>query len=454
MNGEIKEWVAKEFSGLCFGSVRLERRFKKTMSDISEYPEKSIWLSSGSRSNAKAVYRMLGNERFDKKEILSAHRNAVDIRNEEKILLAVQDTMSVNYSTRENTEGMGYNCEQALGINVHSCLYITPQGIPMGVADQSVTTRKFPVDERSHHEKRMRKIEDKESYRWLETMKTAAKNAPENVELVHIADREGDIYELYAAAMRSGQKFVIRAIHNRMTIDGQHILDELNSSTPKGDIKLIIPENHKKKTKERESIFELRFINIDVKKPQIRSKDNNIEDSLKLSLISLKETNSLKDQEKIEWILMTNLELSSCEAALTAIEYYHHRWKIERFHYVLKSGCEIEKIQQHSVDRIEMMILMYSIISIHIMMLTYISRNFPDTPCELIFSESEWKTLYRAANKTKIAPDMPYSIADAVKYVAKLGGWVGAPSDGPPGLKVVWFGLNALFILNNYRDFI
>lgn len=424
------------------------------MSDLSEQPEKSIWLASGSRSNAKAVYRMLGNERLDKEEILMAHRDAVDARNEERILLAVQDTMSVNYNTHEKTSGLGYNCEQTLGVNVHSCLLTTTQGIPIGVIAQSVTTRKEPVDQRSHHEKRMRKIEEKESFRWLETMEIAAKNAPQNAELIHITDREGDIYELYAAAVRTGQKFVIRAIHNRMTADGNHILDELESSPEKGNIRIIIPENHKKKAREREAVLTLRFVNLDVKKPQIRNSDQGLEASLKLNLISLKEENPPQGQERIEWILITNLELKTCGDALTVVDYYRHRWKIERFHFVLKSGCEIEKIQQRNLNGIDLVILMYSIISIHIMMLTYLARNFPDTPCELILSESEWKTLYRAANRTTIAPETPYSMADAVKYIAKLGGWNGSPSDGPPGLKVVWLGLNALFILNAYREFI
>ena len=424
------------------------------MSDLSESPEKSILLASGSRANAKAVYRMLGNEKFEKNEILGAHRNAVEVRNEEKVLLAVQDTMSVNYGAHEKTYGLGYNCEQSLGVNVHSCLYVTPQGIPAGLASQSVGTRESPADKRSHHEKRARRIEDKESYRWLETMTEAAKNAPQNVELIHVADREGDIYELYAQAVLTGEKFVIRAIHDRTTTTGEKTLETLWNSNKKCDVKIVIPENHKKKTKEREAVMALRFMSFEIKKPQIRSADPDVQPSLKLNLISLKEENPPEGQERIEWILMTNLELKTCGDALKAIEYYRQRWKIERFHFVLKSGCEIEKIQQRSLDGIELVILMYSIISIHIMQLTYIARSFPDTPCELIFSESEWKTLYRAANRTTLAPDNPYSMSDAVKYVAKLGGWVGAPSDGPPGLKVIWLGLNALFLLNAYREFI
>ena len=101
-----------------------------------------------------------------------------------------------------------------------------------------------------------------------------------------------------------------------------------------------------------------------------------------------------------------------------------------------------------------MMLLLYSIISIQIMMLTFMSRAYPEMSCDLIFSESEWKTLFRAANQTRQDPAQPYSLADAVIYVAKLGGFVGAKCDGPPGLKVIWIGLMNLFLLNAYREFL
>jgi hypothetical protein len=45
-------------------------------------------------------------------------------------------------------------------------------------------------------------------------------------------------------------------------------------------------------------------------------------------------------------------------------------------------------------------------------------------------------------------------MADAFCYVAVLGGFVGAKSDGPPGLKVIWLGLNKLFVLHAFREFI
>jgi muramidase (phage lysozyme) len=92
-------WIDQEFNTLDFGSKKLEKRFKITMSDLSEHPDKSILLSSGSRSQAKAVYRMISNEKCTKAEILSTHRDASASRSsEEPVLLAIQDTMSVNYA--------------------------------------------------------------------------------------------------------------------------------------------------------------------------------------------------------------------------------------------------------------------------------------------------------------------------------------------------------------------
>jgi hypothetical protein len=454
LNKTGNKWIAEEFKTLEFGSARLEKRFVKTMSDMSEQPDKSIFLTSGSRSQAQAVYRMIANEKCTKEEIISSHRDAMGVRSsEETVLLAVQDTMSVNYAGHEKTEGMGYNCEKSLGVNTHTCLSLTLEGIPLGLLTQSQSTR-TEKDERSASEKQRRPIEEKESYRWLETMEEAAANAPENVKLIHICDREGDIYELYAQAERTGEAFIIRAAHDRMNTENERIIESLYDTEIAGREAVTIPANHAARTKERDVVMKIRYKEFEVKKPVLLNSDKSLEPSLKLTLISLLEENPPMGMFPIEWLLMTNLPVYCAEDAVQIAKYYKQRWKIERFHFVLKSGCKIEKLQQRSVDGIELLILMYSIIAVHIMALTYIARNAPETPCDLIFAEIEWQTLFRAANSTTAAPKVSYSMADAVRYVAKLGGFVGAPSDGPPGLKVIWIGLNKLFILVAYRDFI
>jgi hypothetical protein len=79
------------------------------------------------------------------------------------------------------------------------------------------------------------------------------------------------------------------------------------------------------------------------------------------------------------------------------------------------------------------------------MAVTYMGRIVPDMPCDIFFEDDEWKVLYRIIHKTKIPPDKPYSMADAIMYLGELGGYKRAPSDGPPGLKAIWKGLFRLY---------
>jgi hypothetical protein len=89
--------MKEEFGGLDFHSSRLEKRFISTMETIFEQPDKSIWEASEDRAEAKAIYRMLGNESFDRGEVLRAHREAMIGRMAEYggTILAVRDTTGV-----------------------------------------------------------------------------------------------------------------------------------------------------------------------------------------------------------------------------------------------------------------------------------------------------------------------------------------------------------------------
>jgi hypothetical protein len=69
------------------------------------------------------------------------------------------------------------------------------------------------------------------------------------------------------------------------------------------------------------------------------------------------------------------------------------RWKIEWFHYALKSGCGIKKLQEWSVDKIMTLILMYSIIAVMILSTAYAARLAPELPCSVLLGEEEWELL-------------------------------------------------------------
>jgi hypothetical protein len=161
--------MEEEFAGLDFHSIRLEDRFIQTMETLCKQPDKSIWEASKNRAEAKAIYRMLGNDAFDREEIIKAHREATLRRMADYggTILAVQDTTGVNYNTHLKTEGIGYISDKTMGVNVHSCLAVTAGGLILGVLDQSGYNRPEAKDETAGHEsKKVRPIEEKESFRW------------------------------------------------------------------------------------------------------------------------------------------------------------------------------------------------------------------------------------------------------------------------------------------------
>jgi hypothetical protein len=88
---------------------------------------------------------------------------------------------------------------------------------------------------------------------------------------------------------------------------------------------------------------------------------------------------------------------------------------------VLKSGCAIEKLQERDREKTKTLIVMYSVITVFIMNLTYIVRVNSKLPCTILFDEDEWKVLSGVVNRTKEAPEKPYTIEEAVEYIGNLG---------------------------------
>ena len=195
-----------------------------------------------------------------------------------------------------------------------------------------------------------------------------------------------------------------------------------------------VPRDSRKNRKKRTARMEVRSITVRISKAQ---------KSVPINIVHIVETGN--DKDPIEWFLTTNMPVETAKDVMLVVEYYVHRWKIERFHYVLKSGCKVEEIQQRSYERILPVILLCSMIANFILAMTYLSRVVPDIPCDFVFEEDEWKLLYRFVKRTKIPPDKPYSLAEAIAFLGELGVGKRAPSDGDYGVKAVWLGLKAFY---------
>ncbi len=137
------------------------------------------------------------------------------------------------------------------------------------------------------------------------------------------------------------------------------------------------------------------------------------------------------------------------------VRLYAVRWEIECFHRVLKTGCKVEELQLKEDDRILPAIALYMVVAWRVMYVMKLGRECPDLPCNVVFEEDEWKSLYVIAHGPEALKKTP-SLGEFINTVASFGGYLGRKCDGPPGAQAVWLGLRRVidFALawNKFRE--
>ncbi|RYY00089.1 IS4 family transposase, partial [bacterium] len=283
-------------------------------------------------------------------------------------------------------------------------------------------------------------IEEKESYKWLESLKETESMFSDKLQIM-IADRESDIYDLFTMPRRKNSHFLIRASQNRLLKDiDKKLFTALEKADAKGN--LVIEVGRKKGQDSRLANLTVKYERLSIKAPKNTPKE--IKD-VSLNAILVEEREFSDGIEPIKWILLTTLEIASLEDALKYVRWYSYRWLIERFHFVLKSGCQIEKLQLGSSEQIQKALAMYSIMSSIILFITYKARIEPDSSAEEIFTKKELKVLYLLTHKKEYTSKNTITFKDSILYIAKLGGFLARKSDGNPGLKTIWLGYRKFY---------
>jgi hypothetical protein len=125
------------------------------------------------------------------------------------------------------------------------------------------------------------------------------------------------------------------------------------------------------------------------------------------------------------------------------IEYYCVRWQIEIYFRVLKSGCKAEDRQLETADRYKPCLALYMIVAWRVMYMMMLGRKCPEMPCDSVLSEDEWKAVYRIVKGEEPPRETP-NLQKMVYMIASLGGHLGRKSDGPPGPKTMWIGMQRM----------
>ena len=443
---EPVDWAEEEFGRAELGDKRRVDRLLTITRDFYANPQANIPQACGSRAKAKAAYRFFDESDNSMDKILAPHIQSTWKRiSQEKVVLAVQDTTFLNYSAHPATENLGpiRNKEDGcIGLLVHDTVAFNLDGTPLGLLDAQCWARD-PEEIGNKHLRAPLPIEHKESKKWLESFEAtheAQKHCPKTV-IVSVGDREADVYELFHLALSDLKtpKLLVRAEHDRLLADGQGHLWEYVSSQPVSGIREIhIPKRGKRPG--RDAKLEIRFAKVTLKPPRRRGHLP----PLTIWAILAEEIECPEGMEPLQWLLLTTIAVHSFEDAVEKLDWYTLRFWIEPYHRTLKSGCKIEQRQLGHADRIESCLAIDMVVAWRIFHLTKLGRETPNVPCTVFFEDAEWKALVAYKTQNPIPPENPPLLREAIHMVASLGGFLGRKSDGEPGSKTLWLGLQRL----------
>jgi hypothetical protein len=436
-------WIEREWSGLDLGDRRRNRRARRLLHDLARRPELSIPQACGGEvAKSKAAYRLLSSE-IDPTRLRTPHEAATAERAREAArVLVVEDTTNLAFTTHPSMRGVGpLDDARSKGLKVQSSLVLTEQGLPLGVLDQRVWARDASALGQRHR-RRARAPEEKESWRWRVGVERAQEKLPEDVEVIWIADRESDIYHVLATPRRAGMELLIRATHNRaLEESGGAKLHERVSAAPRlGAMEVELKRTRKRRA--RTARLALSSVRVKIAPPRHAKKRSDLPPVALWAVLAEERTPARKGQTPIRWMLLSTRPVQTLAEARECVALYTERWKVERYHYVLKSGCRIEALQLESAERLERALVLYSLIAYRLLSLTYRARLSPRAPCSEALQEVEWKALY--AIGTGEMPSEAPPLAEAVRRIAKLGGFLGRRGDKEPGVKTLWSGWRRL----------
>ena len=445
-----EDWCARELQYLDLGDQRRQARAVHILQGRWEQPQASFHATFQGWTDAKGAYGLVENPRAEISlaSLLASHQEQTQARMAaETVVLLPQDTTTLNYTGLRQTKGLGpLGPGQGRGLWLHSLLAVRPDGLPLGVLDAQCWARP-PATQRATG-RNGKSLDEKESLRWFEAFQQAAAAARRmpQTQLVVLADREGDIYELHEAAGLglANLHLLVRAQHDRHLESHEKLWAGL-ARQPLGQTRsLQVPRRAGQPA--RTAQVEVRWAPVTISAPATGPKHDW--PPLPLWAVWVHEPNPPTGVEALDWMLLTDLPIADAETAWEKVQWYCRRWGIEEWHRVLKSGCGVEQREFKTAEHLQRVLAFDLIVAWRILACLKLGRVLPQLPATVIYTPEELKVLLWALKKKHNAREVArLTLSEANRLVAHLGGYYGRKGDGEPGAESLGEGLRGLFYL-------
>ena len=453
-------WAQQEFGNAQLGDRRLGERLVHSVRVMAKQPGAAFSeVEKGNWASIKGYYRMIDHpddSDVTMEAILAPHQQrTIQRMKAHKVVLCIQDGSDLNFSGLDDCEGLGVigtnqTGVSSEGLHLHSMLAVTADGLPLGVLDAQCQARE-PRPKTDTRQPYAIPIEERKTFSWILALRKCIDLAPQlpDTSLVCVMDREADFFELFDEQRRKRRvDLLVRAKHDRTLPDGEKFFDAVRQSELRAQFEIPVPRQSARPKKagqkartqqpQRVAVVDLHYQQIQFK-PSARERGR---EPITLWVVHVLETAPPEGAKPLEWFLLTTGEIRSPEDAMERLSWYALRWRIEDWHRVLKTGCQVEGLAHKTAERLKRAVAIDLVIAWRIMLMTLMGRECPGLPADLLFSDVELRLLHAFARQRKL--EGPGTLGVAVRLVARLGGYIARTNDPPPGHQVIWRGLSYL----------
>lgn len=367
-------------------------------------------------------------------------------------VLCIQDTTEMNYYAHrhrlQENSGLGrLDCgSYSLGFKMHSTLLVDAyQGNLLGFSDIQLWHR--PLEMPTGLERRYQRlpVEEKESYKWISAAIKSKQRLADAGMITFVEDREGDIYEQLSSIGNTNTHYIIRSKSNRNTIEGKRAWDQLAEQPALGSYTINLPTDYRKSRIKQQVTLKIRYAAITIPRGSHINNANAYPRQVSLNMVE-----AYQEAGGINWKLLTTHSISNFEEAYQIVRWYSQRWLIEQMHRLLKhQGFQVENSELESGWAIRKLCIMMLSALLRIIQMN-LAYNEPEggQPIEEVFSKEEIQCMQHLNKKLQGKTlklqnhNNPQNLKWATWIIARLGGWTGYASQGPPGVILLKRGLD------------
>ncbi|MGB7159233.1 MAG: IS4 family transposase [Tepidisphaeraceae bacterium] len=438
-------WGETHFGGLMLGDKRRSERLPKLMDALLRHPGGTLPAKLSEPGDLKAFYRMMKAEEVTHEAVLATHYAVTQKLTAEAcasgaVVLILHDATELDFTSKTTLldqlgqigQGThrGYICHNSLAVRADT-------KAALGLASQILHHRADVPKGETVKQKRER--EDRESRLWVQGAEQSGPLPPAGL-VVDVSDSLSDTFEYMSFEIRSGRYFVLRSRENRKLLDPvneRYYLHEAvraQESVLEWDLKIPSGPGRSART----AHLKLSFTPVTLDVPGKHSGEYP-KDPLSMWAVRVWEPHAPKGVDPLEWILLTNVPVTTAAEARERVTWYEARFVIEELHKGMKTGCGIELLQLTRIERLEPAIGILSALSTTLLQLRDAARApDADTRPATEVVDAEYVEVLTQHYRTRLTGTV--TVKKFYMHVARLGGHQNRKGDGFPGWLTLWRG--------------